>query len=105
LIDTAAGWLVQQPAHIVIVAALNFALWAICRATALRSAPESNMLWVPAVLWLAYAAWEELVLMASPDANIRVDLLLIWPAIGIVTLWAWVRALRSWRSAALRDGL
>jgi hypothetical protein len=42
---------------------------------------------------------EWLVLAKTPDANIRVDLLLIWPLIGIATLWAWVRAVRGWWSA------
>lgn len=103
MIEAAAGWLVQQPVHIVAVALLNFALWAICRATVLRSAPKSNALWVPAAAWLAYAAWEALVLSTSPDANIRVDLLLIWPAIAIVTLWAWTRAIRGGWSARRED--
>jgi hypothetical protein len=32
------------------------------------------------------AGW--LVLVKSPEANIRVDLLLIWPVVGLTTLWA-----------------
>jgi hypothetical protein len=89
-------WLVQQPAHILLVAAAHLVLWALCRATVLRNVPKTNELWVPAVLWLAYAAWEWLVLAKTPEADIRVDLLLIWPLIGIATLRAWVRAARGW---------
>ena len=51
-----------------------------------------------AVAWLAYAGWEWLVLVKSPEANIRVDLLLIWPVIGLTTLWALVRAAKGWWS-------
>ena len=93
MLEMLARWLVQQPLHILLMAGVNLALWAILGATALRSVPRSN------VLWLAYAAWEWLVLAKTPEANIRVDLLLIWPLIGLVTLWAVVRAARGWWSA------
>lgn len=93
-----AGWLVQQPQHIAAVALGFAALWILARATVLRDAPKSNLLWVPALMWLAYAAWEWLVLVKTPEANIRVDLLVIWPVIGVVTLWALVRAVRGMRS-------
>ena len=93
-----ARWLVQQPGHILLVAALNLGVWWVARATVLRMAPRANVLWVPAALWLAYAAWEWLVLTRTPDADIRVDLLLIWPAIGVASVWAVVRAARGWRT-------
>jgi len=85
-------WLIHQPAHILLVATVNLALWAACRATVLQTAPKSNWLWAPAVAWLACAGWEWLVLEKSPEANIRVDLLLIWPLIGLVKVWTFVRA-------------
>lgn len=97
-LELLSRWLVQEPAHILLIAAVNLALWAMCRATVLRTAPKSNLLWVPALAWLAYAGWEWLVLVRSPEANIRVDLLLIWPAIGLVTVWAFVRAVGGWWS-------
>jgi len=102
VLQALAGWLVQQPVHILLVAAIAFALWAACRATVLRAAPKANVLWIPATLWLAYAVWEWLVLVKTPEADIRVDLMLIWPAIAIVTLWAIVRAIRGWRATRRR---
>lgn len=98
LLDILSRWLIQQPGHILLIAAINLALWAAGRATVLRTVPKSNVLWVPAVAWLAYAGWEWLVLVKSPEANIRVDLLLIWPVIGLTTLWALVRGAKGWRS-------
>ena len=98
MFELLSRWLVLQPAHILLIAAVILALWGVCRATVLRTAPKSNLLWVPAVGWLAYAGWEWLVLAKSPEANIRVDLLLIWPVIGIVTLWAIFRAAKGWWS-------
>jgi hypothetical protein len=99
MLETPSAWLVQQPLHIALVAAAHLALWILCRSTVLRTVPKSNVLWLPAILWLAYALWEWLVLVKTPEANIRVDLLLIWPVIGLATLWAWVRAARGWWSA------
>jgi hypothetical protein len=47
-----------------------------------------------AVAWALYAAWEWLVKVRTPEANIRVDLLLIWPVLLIASLVALVKALR-----------
>ena len=104
MLEVLSRWLVQQPAHILLIAMVILALWAAGRATVLRTVPKSNVLWVPAVLWLAYAGWEWLVLAKSPEANIRVDLLLIWPVIALATLWAFVRAARGWWSVRHRRG-
>lgn len=37
------------------------------------------------------AAWEALVQLRTPEANIRVDLLLIWPLLGALTLYGLIR--------------
>jgi hypothetical protein len=98
VLEVLSRWLVQQPAHILLIAAVNLALWAAGRATVLRTVLKSNVLWAPAVMWLAYAGWEWLVGVNSPEANIRFDLLVIWPVIALATLWAFVRAARGWWS-------
>ena len=100
MIEGLAGWLVGQPLHILLIAAGHAALWAIARTSRLRGAPRANALWIPALAWLAYAGWEWLVLARSPDANIRVDLLLIWPAVALATLWGWIRTAMAWRDSA-----
>jgi hypothetical protein len=46
------------------------------------------------IAWTAYAAWEWLILVRTPEANIRVDLLLIYPALAILSAWALYRLLR-----------
>ncbi len=96
MLETLGQWLVRQPAHVALIGVANLALWVLCRATALRKVPKSNVLWVPAVLWFAFAGWEWLVLAKSPEANIRVDLLVIWPVIAIVSLWALLRTAAGW---------
>ena len=103
MIEWLAGRLVGQPAHILLVAAVLAAAWVLGRATVLRGVPGANALWIPALLWLAYAGWEWLVVARSPEANIRVDLLLIWPVLGLTTAWALWRAVRG-SLAASRSG-
>lgn len=105
MIDWLARWLVAQPAHILLVAAALAALWLLGRATVLRNAPRANVLWVPALLWLAYAGWEWLVVTQTPDANIRVDLMLIWPVLGLATAWALWRAASGARASRTGSGM
>ncbi len=45
-----------------------------------------SLLWATG-LWATFAIWEWLILVRTPDANIRADLLLIYPVLLIVTLW------------------
>jgi hypothetical protein len=98
--DALSRWLVQQPVHLLTVAAGHAAIWAILRITVLRTVPRADAFLVPAALWVAYAAWEWLLVRKSPDADIRFDLLLIWPALFAVTLWSVLRAIRGIRNAS-----
>ena len=87
-------FLVQQPMHILGVASVYFIGWTVLRFGKIRKARHANAILVPAVFCLMYAAWEWLVLIKSPEADIRVDLLLIWPIQVILTIWALVRTFR-----------
>lgn len=46
------------------------------------------------VLWVAYALWEGAVQWFTPEADIRVDLLLFYPVLAVASLWALVVFLR-----------
>ena len=88
--ESLARFLVQKPLHIVCVAFALLLLGAVLRWRS--SSPRgANALLVAAVGWLGYAGWESLVLIVTPEADIRVDLLVIWPLVAILTLWAIVR--------------
>lgn len=102
MIELLGHWLVQQPLAILGVAAAHVLVWLLLRRTAIGRVPRANVLWVPAVLWLVYAAWELAIVVFSPEADIRVDLLLIWPILALATIWALARAVIGWRS--LRTG-
>lgn len=49
---------------------------------------------VAAALWAVYGLWELSVAYYSPEANIRVDLLLIYPVLAVMSLWAVVKGLK-----------
>lgn len=50
---------------------------------------------VASVLWLAYGAWELWVQWFTPEANIRFDLLAIYPLLLFVTLAALIQLWRA----------
>lgn len=52
------------------------------------AASHSRVVLVAAVLWVAYALWEYCIRVFSPDSDIRVDLLLIYPVLAVATLLA-----------------
>ncbi len=86
---------VQRPLNILAVAALfgiGYLLVRFSRAGSDRRHPGALL--VPASGWALYAAWEWLILWKTPEANIRFDLLLIWPALLVLSVWFCVRAFR-----------
>lgn len=61
-------------------------------------ASRSRTVLVAALLWGAYAVWEYAVSESAPDANIRIDLLAIYPvllAVTVAALWSGVRSSRK----------
>ena len=56
---------------------------------------RAKALLAPAIGWLAWALWEWGIQTFSPEANIRVDLLLIIPIILILTSYGIVYLFRS----------
>ena len=85
---------VGQPLNVAAVGAVLLVGFLVMRASAFGASRHPRMLLVGAAGWLLYAAWEWLVVTKTPGTNIRVDLLIIWPALAILTLWALFRALR-----------
>jgi hypothetical protein len=82
--------LVGRPLNILLVAVV-FGLGYL----GLRSAGRhATPLLVVAGAWLLYAAWEWLVLTRSPEANIRADLLVIWPVLALLSVWFTFKSLR-----------
>lgn len=46
-------------------------------------------------IWVAYGIWEYAVRHFSPEANIRVDLLFLYPLLGILSVYFIYKILKS----------
>ena len=93
--DKLSSFLVNKPVHILAVALAYFFLWIVLRLVKSRVIHHPDALLVPAVFAVIYAGWEWLVITKTPEANIRVDLLLIWPLQAILSIWALIKTLRQ----------
>jgi len=89
-----ASLLVAKPLNILAVAVVLLAGYLALRFTALGLARHPQPLLMAAIAWGLYTAWEWLVQSKTPEANIRVDLFVIWPVLAILSAWALFRALR-----------
>lgn len=87
-----ASLFVGKPAHILAIAVVLLAVHFLMRRRPVYAARKRGPLLIAAAGWALYAGWEFLVDTATPDADIRVDLLVIWPLLGLLTLWAVVRS-------------
>jgi hypothetical protein len=80
---------VNNPAGIFLVSGLFFAAFLLLRDSNRVSHPKA-LLW-PATFWAIWAVWELIVTRLSPEANIRVDLLILIPAALIVSAFGIIR--------------
>jgi hypothetical protein len=92
--ETLASLLVGRPLHILLIALAFLVAHVLLRATGIGSTAHPRALLVVGGGWALYAAWEWLVLTRTPEANIRVDLMLIWPVLLLLSIWFTVRAMR-----------
>jgi hypothetical protein len=84
---------VHHPLRILALGVVLLVPWALLRRSG--SYPNSNALLAPSGLCALFAAWEWLVMTRTPEADIRVDLLLAWPLLLLVTVASALRALRG----------
>ena len=89
-----ATFFVNKPLHIAGIAALFLAGFLVLRFTAAGEGKHPGALLVPTLAWGVYALWEFLVTKKTPDADIRVDLLVLWPVLLILSVWFVIRAVR-----------
>jgi hypothetical protein len=90
MIDVLARLFVGKPLHILVVALVFGIGYAGLRSAGRHATPLLAL----AGAWLLYAAWEWLVQTRTPEADIRVDLLVIWPVLALLTAWFMFKALR-----------
>lgn len=92
--ETLAALLVGKPQPILTVGALFLAGYLALRFTPMGAGRRPRLLLVGAAAWALYAFWEWLILVRTPEADIRVDLLVIWPVLAVLSAWVIFRALR-----------
>ncbi|NTU85813.1 MAG: hypothetical protein HGA45_41865 [Chloroflexales bacterium] len=78
---------VQHPERSALVAALFFVLWLVIWNSTGRGTKLRDLgLLIPAAAWCLYTLWEWAVNRFTPEADIRVDMLLIVPLLIIATI-------------------
>jgi hypothetical protein len=75
---------VGQPLHIFFITLCFFILYLIVKNFSHRR--SCKYLGLTTILWLLYTLWELFIKIKTPDANIRVDLFIIWPVIFCLSL-------------------
>jgi hypothetical protein len=76
------------------VAVVFLAGYLLLRFKPIGNARHPRSLLIASTAWGLYAAWEWLVLIITSEANIRVDLLVIFPVLTILSTWALYRLFR-----------
>jgi hypothetical protein len=89
-----ASLFVGKPLNIFAVAITFFVVYLVLRYSRQKKARYPHALLHPSIAWILYAAWEWLVYLKTPEANIRVDLLIIWPVLAIISILGLFRAFR-----------
>ena len=92
--DVLASLFVGKPANIGAVFAVFLIAYLAMRFTAMGADRNLRGLLYATIAWGLYAGWEWLVQARTPEADIRVDLLVIWPVLGILSLWGLYRLFR-----------
>ncbi len=92
--DFLTSLFVAKPLNILAIGAVFFIVFLIMRFTGLGDGKNVMALLVPIIAWALYAAWEWAIMTWSPEANIRVDLLIIWPVLVILSVWFLIKAWR-----------
>jgi hypothetical protein len=93
-LEPLASLFVGKPLNILALAVLFLAGYLALRFTTLGISRHPRSLLIATIAWGLYAAWERLVQIRTTEANIRVDLLVIWPVLAILSAWMLFRALR-----------
>lgn len=89
-----ASLFVGKPLNILAVALVFLAVHLLLSRSTLGTGRHPRWLLLAAAAWALYAAWEWLVKVRTPEADIRVDLLILWPVMLVASIVAVVKALR-----------
>ena len=89
-----ALFFVAKPQNILMVGTIFFIIYFILQFIVKANRLHPRPLLILSIVWGMYAIWELLVQVETPEANIRIDLLIIWPLLAILSIWKLVRVFR-----------
>lgn len=92
--DDLSSFFISKPFNILAIAIAFLAAYLVIRFSALSKGKSAMPILITGIVWSLYAAWEWTLLSRSPTADIRIDLLLIWPFLTVLSLWAVYKLLR-----------
>lgn len=92
--ETLSLLFVGKPLNIFAIAVVFLAGYLVPQLLAPGIRQRLRPLLTTSLAWGLYAAWEWLVLIKTPEANIRVDLLFLWPVLAILSVWTFYRVAR-----------
>lgn len=90
-----ASLFVAKPQNILVVTVILFLLFLVMQFKKFQFFYHPKWILIASIAWGLYAFWEWMILIKTPEANIRADLLLIWPLLAIITAWALYRVFRE----------
>ncbi|NKG36479.1 hypothetical protein [Acinetobacter johnsonii] len=79
-------FLIGKPINIGLVACIFFAGYFWLK----KNKKKGNAFLISGIVWFFYALWELLLKIKTPEANIRVDLLIIWPILVALLIWVFL---------------
>ena len=89
-----ASLFVGKPQNIALLSILFLVIFLVFHYLGRSTVSHKRSLLTITFIWGLYAVWEWIVHIQTPEANIRVDLMVIWPVLAITTLWHLYRAIR-----------
>lgn len=81
--------------NIFAVAVIFFSAYLILQFIVKTTSLHPQPLLILSIAWGMYSVWELFVQIQTPEANIRIDLFVIWPILVILTVWKLFRIFRS----------
>ncbi len=84
---------VGKPINILVVSTIFLLGYIILKIRNFGIKHNPRPLLIASITWGVYAAWEWLIIIKTPEANIRADLLVIFPILAIISIWSLYKSL------------
>jgi hypothetical protein len=86
---------VGHPVNVLIVGIIFLTVYGLVHLKFFEVKQGKKLILITTIAWWLYTAWDWQVQVWTPEANIRVDLMIIWPVLAILSLWSIYYLLRN----------